>query len=79
MKFAVKFSDGNYAWWEEFDKHEVSSQRDAFLYGKVLVEYWNSDLRPGEFTRKVLNATLKGPGKARRRLPSSVVTSQEIH
>ena len=80
MKFKVKYTDGRSSWWEEGDRLEVTSQRDAFLFGKVLVEYWNSGLRPGEQPRKVLMAVIVGKGKARARFfPSSFGVSKEVH
>jgi hypothetical protein len=75
MKFIVKFaeySDGQLAndWWEEFDDPRVRDNLDAFAYGKVVTEYWNADLRPGEGMRKVLNAKVTGKGrKGSRSLP----------
>lgn len=74
MKFSIKFaeySDHNppkLDWWEEFDHPSVKDNRDAFAYGKVVCEYWNSDLRPGEGKRKVLNAHVTGKGEKKRRV-----------
>lgn len=80
MRFKVKFTDGRDEWWEENDRAEVRSQRDAFLFGKVLAEYWNTDLRPGEAARKVLNAAILGKGTAKTRpLLSLHPTRTEVH
>lgn len=68
MKFTIKYTDGVTEWWEENDRAEIRTQRDAFLFGKVLAEYWNTDLRPGENERKVLNARILGKGKDKGRL-----------
>lgn len=80
MKFKVKYSDGSQSWWEDGDRLEVMTQRDAFLFGKVLVEYWNSGLQPGEKPRKVVNAVIVGKGKAKARFfPSPIGVSKEVH
>lgn len=63
MKFSIKIADENHSWWEEYDDYRVNDNRDAFAYGKVLCEYWNSDLRQHEKPRKILNAQITGPGK----------------
>lgn len=74
MKFAVKFryedpNDGFEDRWDHYDDPRVNSNLDAHAYGKVLAEYWNNDLRPGEPIMKILNAQVLGPGSNRKRLP----------
>lgn len=66
MKFTVKIGDGIKTWWEEYDDPRVQSNLDAFAYGKVLCEYWNSDLRQHESPRRTLNAQVTGVGKNKR-------------
>lgn len=80
MKFKVKFTemgeDVREPWWEDYDHPSVRTQRDAFAYGKVLCEYWNSDLRPSEMPRRVLMAIIMGigqkPRKKRKELPGQL-------
>lgn len=66
MKFQVKISDQLKSWWEEYDDPRVKTNLDAFAYGKVLCEYWNSDLRQHETPRKVLLAQVTGPGTSKK-------------
>lgn len=80
MKFSVKFTNldsPETSWWEEFDDPRVKDNRDAFAYGKVICEYWNSDLRQGEQERKVVNAHVTGPGK-KRQYPLSKVDRNQL-
>ena len=83
MKFSVKFAEigtvlhiARDPWWEEFDHPNVKDNRDAFAYGKVICEYWNSDLRPDELPRKVLNARVTGKGSVSRRIVPRVDRNQ---
>lgn len=75
MKFAIKLChvdhDGTQfePHWDYYDDPRVKDNRDAFAYGKVMAEYWNNDLRPGEMSMKVLNAQVIGAGKKHRQLP----------
>lgn len=69
VKMAEKGNNPRESWWEDYDHPSVKTQRDAFAYGKVLCEYWNSDLRPTELPRKVVNAQVIGPGKNLNRIP----------
>jgi len=73
MKFAIKLCDDHDGQhvnvrWDYYDDPRVTSQLDAFAYGKVVAEYWNNDLRPGEYPMKVLNAMIVGPGRKRQPL-----------
>lgn len=63
MKFQIKMSDDVHQWVEDYDDPFVKSNVDAFLYGKVLCEYWNADLRKDELPRKVLLGQVTGPGR----------------
>lgn len=79
MQFKIKLTelgDNVRAWWEDYDHPSVKTQKDAFAYGKVLCEYWNSDLRPTEVPRKVVNARIIGVGKRplkkRKELPGQL-------
>lgn len=89
MKFKVKIAelgdDARDPWWEDYDHPDVKTARDAFAYGKVLCEYWNSDLRPDELPRKVVNARVTGVGqkavRKRKELPGqlSLNYSKRVH
>ena len=69
MKFAVKLKhQGQPARWDFFDDPRVTSHLDAFAFGKVMAEYWNNDLKPGETVMKILNAQVLGKGRARQPL-----------
>jgi hypothetical protein len=76
MKFAVKICDvaetGRYfnERWDHYDDPRVNSNLDAHAYGLVMAEYWNNDLRPGEYPMRVLNAQVLGPGSNKKRLPA---------
>jgi hypothetical protein len=65
MKFLIKMTDGATQWVEDHDDPFVKSNVDAFLYGKVLCEYWNADLRHDEVPRRVLVGQVVGPGRKR--------------
>lgn len=75
MKFAIKLCHVNHdseqinPHWDYYDDPRVKSNLDAFAYGKVMAEYWNNDLRPGEMAMRVLNAQVIGPGSTKKRLP----------
>jgi hypothetical protein len=74
MKFAIKLCHDDEGeqinpHWDHYDDPRVKDQRDAFAYGKVMAEYWNNDLRPGDLPMKVLNAQVIGPGSTKKRLP----------
>lgn len=92
MKFKVKIvEDGTTMipardpWWEDYDHPAVKTTRDAFAYGKVLCEYWNSDLRPTELPRRVVIARVVGPGqkavRKRKELPGQLALnySKRMH
>lgn len=73
MKFAIKLChlgdrEQINPHWDYYDDPRVKSNLDAFAYGKVMAEYWNNDLRPGEKRMRILNAQVLGPGRARQPL-----------
>jgi len=74
MKFAIKLchiDEGEHvnSHWDHYDDPRVQSNLDAFAYGKVMAEYWNNDLRPGDLPMRVLNAQVIGPGSKHKRIP----------
>lgn len=79
MKFNVKFTDGNYQWWEDFDHPTVTTNPEAFHYALTLTASWNSVLGIGEFPRRVLNARITGSGRTGTLTPNTSLTSLEIH
>lgn len=74
MKFAIKLCHVNHddehlnPHWDYYDDPRVASNLDAFAYGKVMAEYWNTDLRSGEMSMKILNAQVLGPGKNKKHM-----------
>lgn len=70
MKFAIKLRhDHDQPRWDFYDDPRVRSNLDAFAYGKVMAEYWNNDLKPGETRMRILNAQVLGPGRKMKQLP----------
>jgi hypothetical protein len=74
MKFAIRIcheDEGTQVnpHWDYYDDPRVENNLDAFAYGKVMAEYWNNDLRPGDLPMRILNAQVLGKGSNKKRLP----------
>lgn len=52
MKFKIHVTDGTEDWWEEYDKETV----DPDEWGRSIIEFFNSTLRPGEKPRTFLGS-----------------------
>lgn len=52
MKFKIHVTDGVEDWWEEYDKETV----DADEWGRSIIDFFNSTLRPTEKPRSFLGS-----------------------
>ena len=46
------------AWWEEYDRENITNLKEAKEWAKAAVEYFNKTLRPDESPRKLLKVEM---------------------